>query len=399
MKIFNKKNPAIVLGLFETGLGVVRSLGRQGIPVYGFDYKKDVAYYSKYCKPFKCPHPIEKEVEFLDYLISKAQSFKEKPVLYITGDEFIPAVVEHIPILNKYLLFNFPNKELINRIKNKFEQYKLAKEAETPVPETFLMEDSFFPNDLIFRYPIFVKGADSNLWRMIFGGSKKGFLFNTEEKFKEWLNSTPLDNLPIIIQEFIPGPDTHHYKFNTYIDKSGEMRAFFCLRKIRQNPIHFGVGSVVESIYNEQLIETGKKFFKAINYLGVGSAEFKYDERDGKFKLIELNPRYWQQNSLGTASGINFPLIQYLDLTDQLFGVFFEYKTGIKWINIYSDFDSFLSYRKEKKMSFKNWLNSLRGPKIFSDWAWDDKLPGLYEIRFGKRMINVPKYFLKKWMK
>lgn len=399
MNNFIKKNPAFVLGLFETGLGVIRSLGREGIPVIGIDYKKDIAYYSKYCKPLICPHPLNNEKEFLAFLIDKSQTLEEKPVLFITGDEFIPTIIENTPHLQKYFLLNCANKELINSIKNKFEQYRLAKNSNIPVPETFLIKDGMLPKDEAFHYPIFVKGADSNLWRKIFGGSKKGFVFNNREEFNTWYKTTSIDHIPIIIQELIPGPDINHYKFNAYIDKKGELRAFFCLRKIRQNPIHFGVGCVVESIFNEKLIEIGKNFLKAINYCGVGSAEFKYDERDSSFKLIELNPRFWQQNSLATACGINFPLIQYLDLTDQLSQYFFEYRKGIKWVNIYSDFDSFLNYRKEGKISFKEWLNSLKGPKIFSDWAWDDKLPGLYEFRFGKRLIHLPKYLIKRLIK
>ena len=65
-------------------------------------------------------------------------------------------------------------------------------------------------------------------------------------------------------------------------------------------------------------------------------------------------------------------------------------------MNIYSDFDSYLSYRKEKSLSFKEWLKSLKGKKVFSDWAKDDIIPGFYEIRFGKRLFNIPGYILNR---
>ena len=58
----------------------------------------------------------------------------------------------------------------------------------------------------------------------------------------------------------------------------------------------------------------GKRFLESIGYRGIGSAEFKRDERDGELKLIELNPRYWQQAALAERCGVNFPLAQYLDL-------------------------------------------------------------------------------------
>jgi predicted ATP-grasp superfamily ATP-dependent carboligase len=140
----------------------------------------------------------------------------------------------------------------------------------------------------------------------------------------------------------------------------------FTLQKIRQNPIRFGVGSVVKSIQYDKLFEIGKKLFKSIYYKGVGSAEFKLDERDGKLKLIEINARYWQQNSLPDFCGMNFPLTDYLEMTDQKPESTFIFTPDIKWVNIYTDFDSFLKYRKLKKLTLKQWIKSLKGKKTKS---------------------------------
>jgi hypothetical protein len=41
--------PAVVLSLYYSGLGLVRSLGRQGIPVYAMDHAvTNIGLYSKY---------------------------------------------------------------------------------------------------------------------------------------------------------------------------------------------------------------------------------------------------------------------------------------------------------------------------------------------------------------
>lgn len=399
MENFSKKNPAFVLGLFETGLGVIRSLGREGIKVYGFDYKKDIAYYSKYVFPIICPDVRNNEEEFINFLISKAQNFDYKPVLYITSDDFLTAIINNLDKISNYFIINSLDKYLYEKIKNKFLQFKLAKEIDIPVPETIVIKHRSFSPNLVnnLKFPIFIKGQESNQWRNVFGGSKKGFLVNSKQQLINYLNEIKKTNIDVILQEYIEGPDTNHFKFNCYIDKKGILRAKFCLQKNRQNPIHFGVGSFVESIKNTEIFELGEKLFKSINYRGVGSAEFKFDKKSKQYKLIEINPRYWQQNSLATVCGINFPLIQYLDLTDQLNEYFFDYKVGIKWVNIYSDFDSFLSYRKEGTLKFSDWLKSLKGKKVFSDWAWDDIIPGFYEIGFGKKIFRIPNYLIKKF--
>jgi len=396
--MININHTAIVLGLFETGLGVSRTLGREGIEVIGLDFKKDIGFYSKYINAQVCPHPIENEKAFIEFLIKLAKNYKYKPVLYITSDDFLKIVSVHLDLLQKYLLINMPEAALLNLISNKFEQNNLAKNAVINVPETSLIEsqkdiDQVYNN---LTFPIFVKGMEATEWRKVFGGSNKGFIYSTLDEFKNASKELLTKKIKIIAQVLIEGPDTNHFKFCGYVNKSGKLIAGFCLKKIRQNPIHFGVGCSVESIRNNELMELGKKFFKAIDYLGIGSAEFKIDERDGKFKLIELNPRYWQQNSLAPACGVNFPLIQYLDLTDQPVNDTFDFKVGVKWVNIYSDFDSFLSYKKEGALNFTGWLKSLKGKKVFSDWAVDDIKPGFYEIRFGKRLFKLPKYLLKK---
>ncbi len=199
-----------------------------------------------------------------------------------------------------------------------------------------------------------------------------------------------------IVQEIIPGPDTSHYKYCSYTSREGHTLLEFTLRKIRQYPIRFGVGAIVESIRYQELVNTGRRFFSSIGYRGVGSAEFKYDHRDGILKLIELNPRYWQQNSLPTACGMNFPLTNYLELTGHRPQAINDFTEGIKWINRYNDFNSFISYLKTGEITFRSWRRSLRGKKVYSDFAWDDPGPFFYELRFGLKLFRLPLYLYKK---
>ena len=86
-----KKYPAVVLGMFETGLAIGRSLGRNGIRVFGLDFKKDVGFYSKYIRAEICPNPLTDEKKFLDYLIKFSNKFEHKPVLFVTSDNFLNA--------------------------------------------------------------------------------------------------------------------------------------------------------------------------------------------------------------------------------------------------------------------------------------------------------------------
>jgi len=392
--LIKKDNIAIVLGLYETGLGVGRSLGRKSIKVIGLDYRKNIGFYSRYIKPIPCPHPLKEEKEFIEFLLWIARKQNEKIVLFITADDFLISISRNRKILSEYVLMNISSENLIESIADKYKQYKIIHDAGFLVPKTFL-PINLDEVDKIRRelaYPVFVKAREvTSWWDKIKGGGKGFFIKNNRELMDTFKMLFEL-KVEAIVQELIHGPDTNHFKVCCYISQQNEILLAFTLQKIRQFPIRFGVGSVVQSIHYPKLLRTGLKLFRDIDYRGVGSAEFKLDEKDGKLKLIEINPRYWQQNILADKCGMNFPLTNYLEVTGQKPEHIVNFKVGTKWINICSDFESYLSYKNLDELNGRQWLASLRGDKIFSVFAWDDIIPGFYEMDFGKKLMRFVRY-------
>jgi len=56
------------------------------------------------------------------------------------------------------------------------------------------------------------------------------------------------------------------------------------------------------------------KFLRSIGFEGIAEVEFMQDPRDGKFKLLEINPRIWGWHTLAIRSGADLPYILYQDL-------------------------------------------------------------------------------------
>ena len=154
-------------------------------------------------------------------------------------------------------------------------------------------------------------------------------------------------------------------------------QCYVALRTARRGP-WFRLCS--ESVYDPAVLSLGKRFVESISYRGVGSAEFKRDDRDGELKLIELNPRYWQQNALAERCTVNFPLAQYLDLTGGVPPQEAAYEQNVKWLNMAADLDSFRHYRQRGELDFGAWIRSLAGPKVYSNFAADDPIPGLRAV-------------------
>ncbi|EMS77664.1 carboxylate--amine ligase [Desulfotignum phosphitoxidans] len=393
------ESAAAVFSQFETGLGVARSLGRKGIKVLCVDFKKDIAWYSRYVTPLICPHPLKEMPAFLDWVAQHFEKGGIKYPVFICSDDFLVCFSMNRSFLSNYFLFNLVDQGLLERITDKHSQYLLAKQAGISQPETRIVthQDDLGTIDLNdMRFPVFIKGLEVNSWREKISGTVKGFAAASLDELHRRARDILKQDVPIVIQEIIQGPDTSHFKYNVYVGLDGQIKAEFTLRKIRQNPIHFGVGAVVESIHDPDLVAQGRKLFKGIGFAGIGSAEFKRDEQDGQLKLIEINPRYWQQNYLATACGMNFPHINYCDLTGMPMTTSPEFKAGIKWVNRYMDVDSFLKYRKEGSLTFSAWRRSLKGKKTYADFTWDDPIPVLYEIGFGAKLIRAPWFFWKR---
>ena len=376
------KTPAVVLGMFETGLAVGRSLGRAGVRVLGLDTLPKVGFRSRYIRASICPHPIEQEQAFIEGLLRLAADQPAPPALMITSDEFLLPVSRNRDALGEAFRMNLPSPEIVESIADKYLQHQLAERAGIPTPRTWVARDR---DQLLaisegIPFPAFIKGVQVTEWRRAMGDATKGITVTTSAELEAAFEIVFSRGISGLIQEVIPGPDTNHFKASCYVSASGETLLAFGLQKIRQQPAGFGFGCLVRSVDYADMLALGKQFFSRIGYRGVGSVEFKLDPRDGQLKLIELNPRFWQQNALADRCGMNFALVNYLDLVGANPEPVLHYRPGVKWVNLVQDLDSFREYHSRGELSFRQWLGSLRGEIVYSDLSWDDPLPGLHEM-------------------
>lgn len=376
-------HPAVVMGLPETGLEVGRSLGKIGISVFGISYSKSIAFHSKYINGVMMPHPIRNENEFKDHILKFIQKFDHKPVAFFAADEYLTFYNRNEAFIKENFLTNLPPASLIKSISDKYEFYKLVKGNGISLPKTIFIEtkEQIEQNIESLRYPVFIKGRDVNDWRNKISGSLKGFVVNDKHEFKAKLTDLLDMDVSIIAQEQIMSSDKHNFKSCVYISKRGELLLNFTLAKIHQYPIHFGIGSAVKSIEYPELLNLGEKLFKSINYTGVGSAEFKFDERDNELKLIEINTRYWQQNALADFCGYNFPFVDYLESTNQRQIIPDKFDIDKVWINPLLNYKSLLQYRKKNELTIRDWIDDLKGEKIVSYYRKGDMLPFYFHLK------------------
>lgn len=373
--------PSFVLGLFDTGLAVVRALGRAGLPVYGFDHQPQYGFRSRYGTHAVCPDPCSSPSQLLSLLQARASACASKPILYPTSDSFVAFMSDYREELDPYFRYALPSREAVSAGIDKALQYERAAGAGVPIPSTHTprtLEEVRVLADRL-EYPVVVKPLVGHVWREHFRGDKAvrvddgSTLVALFEKIVD-------AHVGALVQAQVAGGNANHYKVSAYFDQAGAARAVICMRKIRQFPVDFGVGTLMETIVEPELRELGLRFFRSLCWRGPGSIEFKRDERDGQWKLIELNPRLWQQHALAAACGMNFPLIQYLDLTGQP-GTCDSYDCGVRWVDEFRDPRSAWAHRKANRLIFMEWARSLWRVRACALWAPDDPAPFLASAR------------------
>ncbi len=407
MKRKSHSIPAIVLGMSVNGLGAVRALGRYGVPVHALDAlpgRPGAA--SRYAVFRMCPDPRREPEALGDYLSDVIRRLGGEAVILPTGDDFNAFLHRHREHFGPGVRLLLPPAPLMDKLLDKKGQYELARAHGVPLPGTWFPREE---KDLLrlaetTAYPVLLKGLSTGGWRARFGDTKAVLAHGPGELIAVWKDIRSSGGIEPLVQEIIPGGDERHYKICAYLDAHGNVLLAFTLRKIRQYPCDFGIGSSVVAVHQPQVARLGLDFLRAIGYSGVGSIEFKKDARDGVFKMIEINPRLWAQNSLPEACGQNFPLTAYRDLLGESIGSKWDFTEGVRWIAFKEDRASFLGYRRQGRMRLGQWLFDLwGGPTVWAVWSWDDPMPFLKETGFGLRPFfrAVRKFgrILRSWPK
>lgn len=268
------------------------------------------------------PSPsFENEEELIEVINNYADdSSFEKIVLIATSDKYVRLIVENKDRLSKKFVFNYPTLEIINNLLVKDKFYDTFKN-DLDLPKTLIYsckERSEVQND--FLYPVILKpgnGIEYN--KHEFDGMNKvykiksyGELVKTVRQIED---SGYKDNL--IIQEFIPGDDCALFDavFYAGTDKKVKLMTFAQIGLQERTPTGVGNCTVLvngfdEHGYKEDLIYKMKDFLEKIGYQGFAEFDLKYDSRDGKYKVFEVNPRQARSSYYLSACGHN--LVKYL---------------------------------------------------------------------------------------
>jgi D-aspartate ligase len=386
----SRKRVAFILNMGAGGLGVARSLGRNGIPVVGVDFhSKDPGMSSRFVKPLMVKDPVTQPESVLDKLLRQGRKLEDKGMLFVTSDAFLLFTSRYRKELIEVFDFTIPSEKIVEGMVNKRLQYEEATRIGIPIPDTYYPTNISEVREIqgVIRYPAFIKPYYSHLWNLKFGN--KGFIVRNAKELVEKFELIFTTDLEALVQKIIMPPGGVMGGGAVYFGRNDYVSPPFTWEKKRARPPNFGVGSFLETKKEPAIADLTLRFMKGIDYHGTGMVALKKDPSDGQWKLIELNSRIWLQNNLPSYAGINFPLLEYLDIVGKLDGYRPDFEGGIRWWDFLNDLESFYRLRRKGRITTGEWLHSWVLPDVTPYLARDDLKPALVRTKYGIEILGL----------
>jgi predicted ATP-grasp superfamily ATP-dependent carboligase len=304
---------AIVVGLDLNGLGVVRSLGRAGVPTIALD--TDLA------RP-SCATRLARKLQvealagpgLIEALLRLRAALSDDPVLILTQEASVGTVSALRDRLSGCVRFSMPDHDLMTSLLDKRHFQELAERLGFLIPRAVrLARGGSAGVAAMLRYPCVVKPTTRHPeWGRRFRKAYK--VSGVDDVAALWQQVRDVVD-EVIVQEWIEGDDTDVHFCLQYRPADGHPPTSFVGRKLRQWPVLVG-GTACCAPAPEaaaELTELTNGFFENVGFVGLGSMEYKRDRRDGRFYMIEPTVgRTDYQEEVATLNGKNIPLAAYL---------------------------------------------------------------------------------------
>ncbi|MCK4632795.1 MAG: hypothetical protein KAT79_05955, partial [candidate division Zixibacteria bacterium] len=300
------KIPVLILGSYITALGTMRSLGAAGIDALCITPQDSYGRCSRWHRAPDSSIGVVTRPEDLPGYLERLPL--DRAVLMPCSDVWVSAVAALDNTVRSRFPFSQPDRETLELFLDKGKLEDVLNRLDIPRPRTFLLENE---SDLVAigedQCPdYFLKPRNSPLFVRHFG--VKAFKIDSNADAVRRYAQCQRAGIEIMLQEYVPGPADRHYFIDGFFDRHGEIRALFARQRIRMYPLDFGDSSYFTTVPTKNVasaVKSLEKLLPEIKYRGIFSAEFKLDERDDTFKLIEVNTRPWTYIGFDSTHGMN----------------------------------------------------------------------------------------------
>jgi D-aspartate ligase len=372
---------AVVIGGDYQGLGIVRSLGRQGVPVCVVDDEYSISRFSRYSKHAVSMPNLRDQREVVNRLLEIGDRLGLRGwVLYPTREEFVAAFSHYRSELSKMFRVPTPEWESVKWAWDKRNTYRLAQELDIPTPVTHYPESIDDLSALDGLAPPFaIKPAIKE--HFFYATKAKAWLAKSHSELRTLFQKASELAGPgeIMVQEVIPGGGTQQFSYCAFF-RQGEAAGKLVAQRRRQHPLQFGKASTYVITVDAPIVEElSERFLRGIDYYGLAELEYKLDPRDSRYKLLDVNARTWGYHSLGIKAGVDFSYMLYADQVGLPVSSC-KGRSGVGWVRMTTDLPAALMAIASGDTSVGGYLRSLKDCDVEAVFSIRDPLPGLAEV-------------------
>ncbi len=258
---------------------------------------------------------IDSDAVMLDTLHRFADAhIGDKMILFGCTDDYAAMIIRNRDELSDFIT-PYPPMELFDSVAKKAEFYETCEKFGIPYPKTVVLttkEADYSPAALGFEYPIIVKPSSSvDYWKFPFDGMKKVYVANSPEEAEKIVAEIYASGYPekMILQEFIPGGDSHMRVFTTFSDEKGKVRAMCLGHTMLEEHTPKGLGNhaaiLTEPVSTLPIADKIKDMLESIGYTGFANFDIKCGDDPKDFRVFEINLRQGRSNFYMTAAGLS----------------------------------------------------------------------------------------------
>lgn len=307
-------DPVLIFGAHIAALGVLRVFARRGIPAYVVDDTSNVIVRSRW---YRSPGRTLAESSDSDALARYLESLPfPRAVLIPCSDQWALAVAGLPAALRERFRASVSPREAVEQFVDKDRFRALVDRLDLPRPRTLLVRE---PGDLDRATDEdlangFLKPTESHRHNRRFG--TKGFFVESRDAATRLVEQASAAGITFMLQEWIPGKPGRTFLIDGFVDRAGEIRAMVARRRVRMDPPRLAntCSDVTIPIADvADCLPALRTILAATDFRGIFNIEFKLDDRDGQFKVIEVNPRpFWLIGHI-ERTGVDLPWMAYLD--------------------------------------------------------------------------------------
>ena len=382
------RTPALIFGAHIAALGVLRVLARRGVPCFVVDDTQNVIASSRWYRPTTPTLPESSDPDALAAFLRRLDV--PRAVLIPCSDQWALAVAGLPADLRERFPASVPPLEAVGQFVDKARFGALVERVGIAHPRSLVIQrpaDLDALTDAELRHG-FLKPTDSQRHNRRFG--TKGTFVSSRAEAVRHVEEAAASGIAFLFQEWIPGPPREHILIDGFMAADGTIPAMLARRRVRMYPPRLAntcADVTIPLAEVEAVVEPVRTLLGAVDYRGIFNIEFKLDERDGIWKIIEVNPRPFWLIAHIARSGVDLPWLAYLDAQGLPLPAMSPYEVGRHGHYEFPDASAvthaWLHRRRADGPVLRSWL---RGDRAL--FWWRDPMPAVTALgqAVGRRL-------------